>query len=130
MALHNSYSSYKETQIKTASPVALIILLYEGMLKNIRKGEAGLQDEDRYADSASHLMKAMAIVTELIKIINPTASPELANGFLNTNRHVLGLIGDALKEKDRAPLAEAAEIILSLRSAWVEVARQSERQAG
>ena len=49
---------------------------------------------------------------------------------MNTNRHVLGLIGDALKEKDRAPLAEAAEIILSLRSAWVEVARQSERQAG
>ena len=42
MALHNSYLSYKETQIKTASPVALIILLYEGMLKNIRKGEAGL----------------------------------------------------------------------------------------
>ena len=47
MALQNSYSSYKETQIKTASPVDLIILLYDGMLKNLRKGEAGLQDGDR-----------------------------------------------------------------------------------
>ena len=130
MALQNSYSSYKETQIKTASPVDLIILLYDGMLKNLRKGEAGLQDGDRYVDSASHLMKAMAIVTELIGIINPTVSPKLANGLLGSYQHVLGLIGDALKEKDRAPLAEAAEIISSLRSAWLEVARQSERQAG
>lgn len=128
MVSAKSYSSYKDTQIKTASPMSLIILLYDGVLKNIQKGMAGLKDEGQYRESASYLLKAGAIVTELMSIINPSVSPNLATGLSASYQHVLRLISEASKQKDPALLMKAIEIMSSLRLAWLEVAQESERQ--
>ena len=127
MAYSNSYSSYKETQVKTASPGTLILLLYDGVLSNIRKGEAGLQSETDFVNSASCLMKAIEIVSELIGIINPTHAPELAKGLSDSYQYVLNLLTDALKERDQASLDKAFEVISSLKTAWQEVIEKTER---
>ena len=89
---------------------------------------AGLREEDGFKESATHLLKAGAIVTELMSIINPSVSPKLATGLSASYQHVLRLISEASKQQDPAPLMKAVEIISSLRSAWLEVAQKSERQ--
>jgi flagellar secretion chaperone FliS len=130
MAFSNSYSNYKDTQVKTASPATLILLLYDGVLSNIRKGEVGLQSEEDFVASASYLMKAIAIVSELIGIINPTHAPELAEGLSNSYQIVLNLLTDALKERDKVALNKAFEVMSSLKAAWQEIIEKAEKQAG
>ncbi len=121
----NPCASYKSTEVKTASRIQLVVLLYEGALKHIRKGEALLGQDGRFPDAAPHLLRAMNIVTELLGVINPKASPELAECLSDLYRYVLDLIGRALKERDPAPLSEAAKVMSSLAEAWREIAQSA-----
>ncbi len=56
MAYSRSYSNYKDTQVKTASPLSLVLLLYDGALNYLRKGEVGLASEEKFADAAIHVL--------------------------------------------------------------------------
>lgn len=130
MKLSNPYSNYKDTQIKTASPVMLIILLYEGALKAILKGKTLIQDEAQLTEAAKELLKAMNIVMELQGIINPEQSPDIAEGLSESYKSVLLLINEVLQDKDPAHLTKAAEIMNSLLSAWREASEKVVQQAG
>ncbi|MBI1724113.1 MAG: flagellar protein FliS, partial [Candidatus Tectomicrobia bacterium] len=96
-------------------------LLYEGAVKHIRKGEALLQGEDSFHDGAEHLLRAMSIVTELAGVLNPQASPELAQNLSGIYQHVIELLSRSLRERDPEGLPEAAGIMESLGSAWREL---------
>ncbi|OGL64647.1 MAG: flagellar export chaperone FliS [Candidatus Tectomicrobia bacterium RIFCSPLOWO2_12_FULL_69_37] len=114
----NTYAAYKNVEAKTASPVQLVVLLYEGAVKHIRKGEALLQGEDSFHAGAEHVLRAMCIVTELAGILNPQASPDLARNLSGIYQHIIGLLSQALRERDPETLPEAAGILESLGSAW------------
>ncbi len=133
MALSNPYANYKDTQIKTASPITLIILLYEGAVKAIRKGESLLRDHQegaKFTEATKELLKAMSIVTELQGILNPEQAPDIANGLSETYKSVLILISAALQDKDPAFLTRAAEIMDTLLTTWREAAEKVVQQAG
>lgn len=118
-----SYAAYQNVGVKTASPVQLVVLLYEGAVKHIRKGEALLAEEGAFNEAAEHVLRAMGIVTELAGILNPQASPELAQSLSGVYQHVLGLLSKALRGRGPAGLAEAAGIMDSLGSAWRELSQ-------
>ncbi len=69
-------------------------------------------------------------MTELMGIINPKVSPELAEGLSFSYKYVLSLLSDALEERNPERLAKAAEVLSQLRSAWQELAQQIEKQTG
>ncbi|MFQ5691673.1 MAG: flagellar export chaperone FliS [Nitrospinota bacterium] len=117
----NPYSNYRMTEINTASPVRLIVLLYEGAIRNIKKGEILLQDPNSFVEAGVHLLKAMDIVSELMGCLKPDSSPEISDNLSKIYAYVIGRIGRALQDKDPAPLAGATEIMSSLSSAWAEI---------
>ncbi|MEE9276396.1 MAG: flagellar export chaperone FliS [bacterium] len=122
MALSNPYTSYRNTEVKTASPVKLVVLLYEGAVQNMKKGEALLGEPDRFPDASVHLLRAMNIVSELLGTLNPKASVELSERLSGIYSYVLDLIGKSLERRDPAPLNEAVGLMNSLGSAWREIA--------
>ncbi len=122
MVASNPYANYKKTEIQTASPAHLVVLLYEGTVKHITKGEALLGDPETFADASTHLLRAMNIITELHGVIRPDASPELAKSLSDIYRYVLDIISQALQERDPEPLAEAAKHMATLGDAWREIA--------
>ncbi|MDZ7835753.1 MAG: flagellar export chaperone FliS [Alkalibacterium sp.] len=69
MAYSAAAKQYKKNQIETASPKQLIILLYEGAIKNIRLSELAVEQKD-YGKVNTHLIKAQDIVTELMVSLN------------------------------------------------------------
>ena len=123
MNARNFYAAYQNVGVKTASPVQLVVLLYEGAVRHIRKGEALLQGEDSFHEGAEHLLRAMGIVTELAGVLNPQASPGLAQNLSGVYQHVLDLLGRSLRERDPERLPEAAGIMESLGSAWRELSQ-------
>ncbi|MDA1000942.1 MAG: flagellar export chaperone FliS [bacterium] len=122
MAPTDSYKSYQKTQIKTASPAQLVVLLYEGAIQRIRKGQMLLHEPDRNMDASTEILRAMNIISELFGCLNPKYSPELSKQLADIYAYVLDTLAKGLQERDTELLDKAGKALEPLASAWREVA--------
>jgi flagellar protein FliS len=119
----NPLRSYKETQIKTATPGKLILMMYDGAIKNLNQALQDMDDEHRRYDSISNsLIKAQDIIAELMISLDFDRGGEIAKNlfglYVFMNRRLL----DGNIQKDKGPLEEVKTLLMELRGAWAEVA--------
>lgn len=117
--------SYKETQIKTATPGKLVVMLYDGALKHLALAQEALQSRHRRYDLVSgELVRVQDIVTELMVSLDFERGGEIARNlfglYMWMNRQVL----DCNIRKDAAPLQPVRKLLMELRAAWAEVAEK------
>ncbi|ETP72154.1 flagellin-specific chaperone FliS [Lachnospiraceae bacterium JC7] len=63
------YDKYKEDAIYSMTPVELLLLLYDECMKDLRKADIALQDEDNTAFE-EYVGKALKIIRYLIKTLD------------------------------------------------------------
>jgi flagellar protein FliS len=119
----NPLRSYKETQIKTATPGKLILMMYDGAIKNLNQALQDMDDEHRRYDSISNsLIKVQDIIAELMISLDFERGGEIAKNlfglYVFMNRRLL----DGNIQKEKAPLEEVKRLLMELRAAWAEVA--------
>jgi len=114
----NPYQRYRQVQLETASPLELIIKLYEGALRFINLAKKGLADGD-YQLVNNSLLRAQAIVNELNLSLNMDyeISHNLRELYLFINRSLI----EANIAKDGSKLDEIMEMLMSLKDAWVQI---------
>ena len=122
--MQNSYSAnpqeaYRRQNILTASPAELIIMLYDGLLKDVRLAIRAIGKNNAEA-THRHLMKAQAIVAELINCLDLSFS--IAADLMNLYDFLLHTLAEANAAKDAAMLEPLLEIIETLRDTWREAA--------
>jgi len=127
----NPLRSYKETQIKTATPGKLILMMYDGAIKNLNQALQDMDDEHRRYDSISNsLIKAQDIIAELMISLDFERGGEIAKNlfglYVFMNRRLL----DGNIKKEKAPLEEVKTLLIELRAAWAEVADKAGVSAG
>jgi flagellar protein FliS len=127
----NPLRSYKETQIKTATPGKLILMMYDGAIKNLNQALQDMDDEHRRYDSISNsLIKAQDIIAELMISLDFDRGGEIARNlfglYVFMNRRLL----DGNIKKDKTPLEEVKSLLIELRGAWAEVADKTGVAAG
>ena len=127
----NPYDSYKETQIKTATPGKLILMMYDGAIKNLNQALQDMDNEHRRYDSISNsLIKAQDIIAELMISLDFERGGEIAKNlfglYVFMNRRLL----DGNIKKEKAPLEEVKTLLIELRAAWAEVADKAGVSAG
>jgi flagellar protein FliS len=127
----NPLRSYKETQIKTATPGNVILMMDDGASKNRNQALQDMEDEHRRYDSISNsLIKAQDIITELMISLDFDRGGEIAKNlfglYVFMNRRLL----DGNIKKDKAPLEEVKTLLIELRGAWAEVADKAGVSAG
>jgi len=127
----NPLRSYKETQIKTATPGKLILMMYDGAIKNLNQALQDMDDEHQRYDSISNsLIKAQDIIAELMISLDFERGGEIAKNlfglYVFMNRRLL----DGNIKKDKAPLEEVRTLLMELRGAWAEVADKAGVPAG
>lgn len=114
--------AYRKQDVLTASPVDLIIMLYDALKRNIVMGKRGISSKN-VPLAHKHLMKAQLIVTELINSLD--MNYEISDNLLELYNFALKSIADANMQKDPAPLDPVIEMVESIREAWVTVSRES-----
>jgi flagellar protein FliS len=127
----NPLRSYKETQIKTATPGKLILMMYDGAIKNLNQALQDMDNEHRRYDSISNsLIKAQDIIAELMISLDFDRGGEIAKTlfglYVFMNRRLL----DGNIKKDKTPLEEVKTLLMELRGAWAEVAEKAGVSAG
>jgi flagellar protein FliS len=122
----NPVRSYRETQIKTATPAKLILMLYDGAIRQLNQAIEDMDDHHRRYDRISNcLVKAQDIVSELMISLDFERGGEIARNlfalYVFMNRRLL----DANIRKDAAPLQEVKRMLAELRAAWAAVAAKT-----
>jgi len=114
----NPGEAYRRQNIMTASPLELIVMLYDGIKKNITLAQKAIKRRDV---SAAHdkLIKAQAIVNELMGSLDLSIS--MSGDLMKLYEFMLHELGQANIKKDADRLDSVLEIVGELREAWQEI---------
>jgi flagellar protein FliS len=110
------YERYRQTQIQTASPLDLIIMMYDGTIRFINQGKKALAEKD-YTLANQVLQKAQDIIDELNINLNPEAG-EIAVNLRNLYVFINQRLIEGNVKKDGKILDEVLQLLTTLRSSW------------
>ncbi len=120
-------SPYLASQILSASPVQLITLMYDGIIRFLSAAHDGFAESDpqvRFETINNNLIRAQNIVTELQACLDMEKGKDIAKqldklyDFFNTT---LRQVNSA---KDPAVIMRIIHMVCELRDAWKEISVQ------
>ena len=115
--------AYQDNEVLSASRERLVPLLYEGLLRNLRRAGKQIQAGDIEGKSES-LGKASAIVFELLGSLDFEAGGELASRLAGLYGYFAREIGDIGRTLDLKRLDALVQMIDGLHDAWDQAARK------
>ena len=119
----NAHRQYSEVQIKTANKGKLIVLLYQGAIRFMRKSLAQLEQKDMEGKGKS-LIKAQDIVLELLYALDQdmlAKGNELALNLQRLYLYCYRRLVRANMDMDQEPIKEVIELMGNLLEAWEKV---------
>lgn len=114
--------AYRKQDVMTASPVDLIVMLYDALKRNIVMGRRGISNKN-VPFAHKHLIKAQLILTELINSLD--MNYDISNELLDLYEFALRNIAEANMQKSPTPLDPVVDMVDNLREAWIEVSKKN-----
>lgn len=115
--------AYATTQVQTASPVQVIVLLYDGTIQAMKLAQEGMRNNHR-EDKARFLGRALRVVSELSATLNIEQGGAVAKDLRRIYEFVIHELTQAnlLNQPDR--LDAPIRCLGVIREAWQELAVQ------
>lgn len=128
--MNNAYAAYQNTGIKTASQGKLIVLLYEGVVKNLTAaenyfgadGKIEAKDIEKFG---SYIMKAQDIISELQVSLDMEKGGQIATNLMSLYVYFNQELMSASINKDKKKLDFVLNMMTQLSGAW-SIAASSE----
>lgn len=130
MAYQNAYSAYQKNNVTTASQGRLVVLLYEGAVKNL-KGAINLFENDGTVKASNiegfgkFLQKAQAIITELQVSLDMEKGGEIASNLMALYIFFNKQLTEANIKKDKDVLDSILKMMKDLCESWTQAAASS-----
>jgi flagellar protein FliS len=123
-ATPNLQDRYKQDYITTASPIDLIIMLYDGCIKQLKLAKIFLETDEKEEPEAPRnflmsIEKAEEIILELIRSLNMKI--EMANDLMDLYQFMVNELVEVTFSRERERLDPVIEMLESLRESWVAV---------
>jgi len=115
---------YREMSIKTASPLQLIVMLYDAAICSIRDAQEQMSRRNIAARSRS-INKGIRLISELQSSLNLKAGGEIAVSLSRLYDYMVRTLFRANMDQSSQALAEIETLLENLRSAWVELINQT-----
>ena len=130
MAFQNAYSAYQKNNVTTASQGRLVVLLYEGAVKNL-SGAIKLFEADgsvkpqNIEQFGKFIQKAQAIITELQVSLDMDKGGDIAKHLMALYIYFNQQLIDGSIKKDKAKLEEVHKMLNDLLESWRTVANST-----
>ncbi len=118
----NPQEAYRQQGILTANPTELIVMLYDGCIKQLKLGCIAV-DGQNYEKSNVCFQKAQRILVELITSLD--FRYDLAHDLLRLYEFMIDQIIEGNLKKDTQPVQGVVGLLEELRGAWSQVAKSS-----
>jgi flagellar secretion chaperone FliS len=129
---YNALSAYKETRIRTASQGQLIVMLYDGAVKQLDKAlellglnNSGKRDPSRIEVIGKAIIKARDIITELMVSLDFDQGGEIAQNLFALYTWFNKELMEAHMSVDVARITVVRNMVNELRGAWVETSAKT-----
>ncbi|MFO8063910.1 MAG: flagellar export chaperone FliS [Spirochaetota bacterium] len=127
----NPVDAYRQTRIKTANQGQIIVMLYDEALRQIDVAKASLESQTRQLDRIHNaICKTQDIFTELMTSLDFENGGELSQNLFNLYMYFNNQLMQANINKDDSYLDQIRPLIVSLRDAWHEAAKNSGDSSG
>ena len=122
MAAINPYANYRDQSVNTATPGELIVMLFNGALRNINIAVNAINNKD--VESAHNaIIKTQNIFCALLAGLDQ--SLEVSAGIRDLYEYIIDRLITANIKKDKDILAEVAGLAQELRDTWQEAERKT-----
>ena len=121
MSTYSNYqNAYKKASVNTLDQNKLIIMLYDGAIKNANFAVVYMKsgEIEKVHDS---LIKTKNIVTELLATLNMENGGEIAKNLKSLYSYMFSLLIEANMEKKSKPVLTVIDLLKELRGAWVQI---------
>ena len=116
--------TYRRTEIQSRTPLELIVLLYDGLLRFMSEAQVGLVQRDIPVRRRA-MSRALAIVSELQSTLDMEAGGSIAQSLDALYAFVIERLTEASVKQDPRPLDEAIRIVTTLREGWAGICNQT-----
>lgn len=119
---------YRRTSANTASPVQLIVMLYDGALKFVEAGRKAMERHD-FERQNTEITRAQKIVSELMACLDLKQGGEIAANLFGIYNFALNQLIEANVHDRPGPLENVKRLLSELRDAWVTIAASAPNEA-
>lgn len=121
---HQYIDQYRKDAVNSASPLQLIVMLYDGALKFMAAGKRAIIAQDVFEQN-KNLQKAQKIVAELISCLDMKKGGEIAENLMALYTFCYNKLVEANVQDDPDAIDQVSEVLTNLRAGWVELERNT-----
>jgi flagellar protein FliS len=114
-----SLNPYQNTQVTTASPEKILVMLYDGAINFTLLAKERMMQKD-LAGKGTYIGKSMAIVAELMATLNHEVGGKVASDLEQLYLYLIDEFTKANLHNDLVSLENAHKILVTLRDTWME----------
>ena len=115
--LPKNFNQYKKTQVTTASKETVLLMLFEGAIKFMKKAKTAIEASN-IPEKGQNILKAHDIVSELLATLNHEVNPQLANQLESLYNFVTDELVRANIHNKTEHLDAAIKIMTILKEGW------------
>lgn len=122
MGYSKQAQEYRKSAVNGASPLELVVMLYDGALKSMAAGREAVVAGELEKQN-EHLQKAQRIVFELMSCLDMARGGEVASNLLALYGYVINELVAGNVNDDPAAIDRAMKVMDDLRDGWVSISR-------
>lgn len=119
---------YMQTQVRSSSPLELVVMLYDGALRSSTAAYDAMARRDIPARRVA-LSKTMSIIGELQNTLDMKAGGAIAEELDRLYNWMTAELVHAAVRQDPTPIRNVARVLETLRDGWQQVAVKAPESA-
>lgn len=128
MSTYGNYqNAYKKAAVNTLDQNKLIIMLYDGAIKNASFAVEHIKSGE-IEKVHNCLIKTKNIVTELMATLNMEQGGDIAKNLQSLYSYMFSQLIEANMEKKTGPIIIVIDLLKELRAAWVQINKKNKSQ--
>lgn len=119
-AYANAGNAYKSNEVMTAPKKKLVIMLYEGAVKNLKLAKIAMEEQNIEKTNAAFI-KTQNILTELMSTLNFDQGGDIAKNLMALYQYMYQRTVSANIEKNQDTADEVIGYLEELKDAWSQI---------
>ncbi len=124
MGYGKGVQAYRQHSVMGASPVQLVVMLYDGALRFMEEGKRAIIAKDLETQNFK-LQRAQKIVFELMSTLNMSEGGEVARNLLGLYTFIVNELVEGNISDDTHRIDNAMKTMSDLRESWAEIERSA-----
>ncbi|MEZ4872437.1 MAG: flagellar export chaperone FliS [Bdellovibrionales bacterium] len=125
--MKNPYQQYKKTSIESASREKLLLLMYEGAIRYVKKAMIAVDAND-ISERGLNIGKAYDVVLELNNTLDHEIGGEIAANLEQLYMFITDKLTEANVTGSKQPLEDVLRILTTLYEGWKQAVEKIKKQ--